>query len=52
MIKCHKIENELGRKKGKKNDPRIIDIDIIDYDQKIINFKENNQSNCIIFCST
>ena len=42
MDKCHKIENELGRKRGKKNDPRIIDIDIIDYDQKIINHKENN----------
>ena len=42
MNKCHKIENELGKKKSKKNEPRIIDIDIIDYDQKIINHKKNN----------
>ena len=29
------IEKKLGRKKGKKNDPRTCDIDIISYDQKI-----------------
>ena len=33
---CNKIELELGRKRFKKNDPRTCDIDIIDYDQKII----------------
>ena len=31
------IERDLGRKRNKKNAPRICDIDIIDYDQKIIN---------------
>ena len=30
------IENELGRIRKKKNDPRTCDIDIIDYDQKVI----------------
>ena len=39
---CKSIENDLGRKRLKKNDPRTCDIDIIDYDQKIINHKENN----------
>ena len=29
------IEKKLGRKNGRKNDPRICDIDIISYDQKI-----------------
>ncbi len=33
------IEEKLGRKRNKKNDPRTCDIDIIDYEQKIINFK-------------
>ena len=33
------IEEILGRKRNKKNDPRTCDIDIIDYEQKIINFK-------------
>ena len=33
---CNLIEFELGRKRSKKNDPRICDIDIIDYNQKII----------------
>ena len=33
--KCINIENELGRKRNKKNDPRTCDIDIIDYDKKI-----------------
>ena len=32
---CKKIEKKLGRKKAKKNSPRICDIDIIDYDQKV-----------------
>ena len=43
MQKCLKIENELGRKKSKKNDPRTCDIDIIDYDQKIL--KSTNNKN-------
>ena len=29
-------EKKLGRKKGLKNSPRICDIDIISYDQKIL----------------
>ncbi len=33
------IEEKLGRRRNKKNDPRTCDIDIIDYEQKIINFK-------------
>ena len=37
---CNLIELKLGRVRSKKNDPRSCDIDIIDYDQKII--KENN----------
>ena len=34
---CNKVEIELGRKRFKKNEPRTCDIDIIDYDQKILN---------------
>jgi len=37
---CNSIEEKLGRVRSKKNDPRSCDIDIIDYDQKIIK-KEN-----------
>ena len=33
---CNIIENELGRKRTKKNSPRTCDIDIIDYAKKII----------------
>ena len=33
---CNLIERKLGRIRSKKNDPRSCDIDIIDYDQKII----------------
>jgi len=36
------IEKKLERKRTKKNDPRTCDIDIIDYNKKIINFKLNN----------
>ena len=32
---CKQIEKSLGRKKAPKNSPRICDIDIIDYNQKI-----------------
>jgi 2-amino-4-hydroxy-6-hydroxymethyldihydropteridine diphosphokinase len=35
---CNNIEKELGRKRFKKNAPRICDIDIIDYDQKIVRY--------------
>ena len=33
---CNLIENKLGRKRAKKNEPRLCDIDIIDFDQKIL----------------
>ena len=33
---CNLIEKKLGRVKSKKNDPRLCDIDIIDYDHKVI----------------
>ena len=36
------IEEKLERKRGKKNDPRTCDIDIIDYNSKILNLKYNN----------
>jgi 2-amino-4-hydroxy-6-hydroxymethyldihydropteridine diphosphokinase len=39
---CNLIELKLGRVRSKKNTPRTCDIDIIDYDQKILN-EENNR---------
>ena len=36
MKKCLFIEKELGRLRNKKNEPRTCDIDIIDYDKRII----------------
>ena len=33
---CNLIEIELGRKRLKKNEPRSCDLDILDYNQKII----------------
>ena len=33
------IENKLERVRDKKNDPRTCDIDIIDFNRKIVNFK-------------
>ena len=35
------IELKLGRRRSKKNAPRTCDIDIIDYDKKILNIKKN-----------
>ena len=46
LNKCNKIELELGRRRFKKNEPRTCDIDIIDYDQKII--KSNNSAKLIL----
>ena len=37
-----KIEGDLGRKRLVKNEPRTCDIDIIDYEGKIIDFKYLN----------
>jgi len=39
-----KIEDKLERKREKKNDPRTCDIDIIDFDGQILNFKYKNLS--------
>ncbi len=36
------IESKLERERGKKNDPRTCDIDIIDFNNKVLNFKHNN----------
>ena len=36
---CNLIELKLGRVRSKKNTPRTCDIDIIDYDKKILNEK-------------
>ena len=36
------IEENLERKRNKKNDPRTCDIDIIDYNNQVINFKYRN----------
>ena len=38
---CNLIEIKLGRVRGKKNTPRTCDIDIIDYDRKILNEKNS-----------
>ena len=43
MQKCLNIENDFGRKRSKKNEPRICDIDIIDYDKKILKITKNNK---------
>ena len=42
LKKCLSIEKKLGRKRVKKNEPRSCDIDIIDYDSKII--KKNSEN--------
>ena len=36
------IEEKLGRKRNKKNDPRTCDLDIIDYNSKILDFGYQN----------
>ena len=36
------IEEKLERRRNKKNEPRTCDIDIIDYNSKIIDFKYKN----------
>ena len=36
LEKCINIEKQLGRKRIKKNDSRTCDIDIVDYNQKIL----------------
>ena len=39
MKKCLFIEKELGRERNKKNEPRTCDIDIIDYNNEVFDFK-------------
>ena len=36
------VEEKLGRKRDKKNDPRTCDIDIIDYNSQILDFRYKN----------
>ena len=38
MNRLLSVEEKLGRKRFKKNDPRTCDIDIIDYNKKVINY--------------
>ena len=38
------IEKKMGRKRDIKNEPRTCDIDIIDYNNEIINHKDKNLS--------
>jgi len=42
LKRCNLIEKKLGRKRSTKNAPRSCDIDIIDYEQKILNLKNDN----------
>ena len=43
MKKCLYIEKQLGRTRNKKNEPRTCDIDIIDYDRKILKDRKNKK---------
>tara|TARA_B100001996_G_C18608105_1_gene572624 strand:- start:446 stop:958 length:513 start_codon:yes stop_codon:yes gene_type:complete len=36
------VEEKLERKRGVKNDPRTCDIDIIDFEGRVVNFKYQN----------
>ena len=38
------IEEKLGRKRNKKNDPRTCDIDIIDYKGQVLEFQYKNNN--------
>ena len=40
--KCLFIEKELGRSRNKKNEPRICDIDIIDYNKEVVKRSKNH----------
>jgi 2-amino-4-hydroxy-6-hydroxymethyldihydropteridine diphosphokinase len=44
LIICNLIESKLGRVRSKKNAPRTCDIDIIDYDKKILTENNNKLS--------
>ena len=45
LLICNKIENELGRIRSKKNEPRTCDIDIIDYNRKVCKILGKNSLN-------
>jgi 2-amino-4-hydroxy-6-hydroxymethyldihydropteridine diphosphokinase len=38
---CNLVEFKLGRARSRKNAPRTCDIDIIDYDKKVLNIKNS-----------
>ncbi len=40
LSKCLTVENELGRKRNEKWDPRTIDIDILFYGKTIVNLEQ------------
>ena len=42
MLALISIEEKLERQRSKKNDPRTCDLDIIDYNGKVMNFKFND----------
>jgi len=42
LLLCNRIEDELGRFRVKKNEPRTCDIDIIDYNKKVRKIKGKN----------
>ena len=42
MLNLISIEEKLGRKRINKNEPRICDIDILDFNGIVKNFKDNN----------
>ena len=44
MSIIHLIEKKLERKRKKKNDPRTCDIDIIDFNKKILKLKYNSRN--------
>ena len=48
MYRLLLVEEKLGRKRFKKNDPRTCDIDIIDFHGKIINTKLQNLQKSLV----
>ena len=44
FLKIKSIEKKIGRKKAKKNFPRVCDIDIIDFNGKVRNITLNNNN--------
>ncbi len=44
FLTVKEIEKKIGRKNGPKNSPRVCDIDILDFSNKIIKKKVNNHN--------